>query len=109
MRRGVTIVNTGRGALLDTAAVVRHLKTGHVGALALDVYEEEGPLFFEDHSSSPIRDDIFARLLTFPNVVVTGHQGFFTVEALSNIATTTLSNLDDIAAGRQCVNQVVAS
>nr|WP_305852258.1 NAD(P)-dependent oxidoreductase [Blastococcus sp. PRF04-17] len=93
MRDGVMIVNTSRGALVDTAAVIAGLKTGKIGHLGLDVYEEEADLFFEDLSDRVVRDDVFARLLTFPNVVITGHQAFFTAEALINIASTTIENV----------------
>jgi D-lactate dehydrogenase len=93
MREGVVLINTSRGALIDTQAAVEALKTGRVGALGLDVYEEESDLFFEDLSSHVIQDDTFARLLTFPNVLITGHQAFFTVEAMTNIAETTLANV----------------
>jgi len=93
MRGGVMLINTGRGALLDTRAVIAGLKTGQIGHLGLDVYEEEEDLFFEDHSSSIIQDDVFMRLLTFPNVMITAHQGFLTEEALANIAATTLENV----------------
>lgn len=89
---GVMIVNTSRGALIDTPAVLDALKDGRIGNLALDVYEEEGDLFFEDLSDKVITDDVFARLLTFPNVFVTAHQAFFTDEAMTNIAETTLAN-----------------
>jgi D-lactate dehydrogenase len=108
MRPGVMLVNTGRGALIDTAAVIDALKTGHIGSLAIDVYEEEGSLFFEDRSQQMLEDDVFARLLTFPNVLITAHQGFFTSGALAAIAETTLTNLDDLAAGRPCPNLVSA-
>ena len=94
------IVNTGRGALVDTAAVIDGLKSGRIGSLGLDVYEEEAPLFFEDRSTEVITDDVFARLLTFPNVLLTAHQAFFTEPALQAIAATTLSNLDDLEAGK---------
>ncbi len=97
MKRGVMLVNTSRGAVVDTRAVIRGLKSGHIGALGLDVYEEEGDLFFEDLSASYIPDDVFARLLTFPNVLVTGHQGFFTREALAAIAETTVENIISFA------------
>ncbi|ROH93665.1 2-hydroxyacid dehydrogenase [Stagnimonas aquatica] len=100
MKPGVMLINTSRGALLDTALVIEALKSGRIGALGLDVYEQEGDLFFEDLSSSIVTDDVFQRLLTFPNVVVTGHQAFFTREALAAIAETTLSNADDYLAGR---------
>lgn len=93
MRRGAMLINTSRGALVDTRAVITALKTGQLGALGLDVYEEEADLFFEDLSSTVIQDDVFMRLLTFPNVLITGHQGFFTAEALENIAGTTLANV----------------
>ncbi|TPW27823.1 2-hydroxyacid dehydrogenase [Martelella alba] len=93
MERCKMLVNTSRGGVIDTLAVIEGLKSGQVGALALDVYEEEEDLFFRDLSSTVIRDDIFARLLTFPNVLITGHQGFFTQEALFNIARTTMGNI----------------
>jgi D-lactate dehydrogenase len=93
MKEGVILVNTSRGAVVDTRAVIRGLKSGRIGALALDVYEEEGDLFFKDLSDRIIPDDVFARLLTFPNVLITGHQGFFTREALDGIAATTIANL----------------
>lgn len=93
MKRGVMLINTGRGALIDTRAMIDALKSGHLGYLGLDVYEEESELFFEDRSATIIDDDVFARLLTFPNVVITGHQGFFTEEAMRNIAATTLANV----------------
>ena len=93
MKPGVMLVNTSRGAVVDTRAVIRGLKSGQIGALGLDVYEEEGDLFFEDLSASYIPDDVFARLLTFPNVLITGHQGFFTREALQAISRTTIANI----------------
>jgi D-lactate dehydrogenase len=96
MKRGVTILNTSRGALINAQAVLVGLKSGQIGYLGLDVYEEEADLFFEDLSNQIIQDDVFARLLTFPNVVITGHQGFFTEQALANIAQTTLQNVHDI-------------
>jgi D-lactate dehydrogenase len=92
MKGGVMIINTGRGKLIDTVDLIAGLKSGKIGAAGLDVYEEETEYFFEDFSSSAIDDDILARLLTFPNVLVTSHQGFFTQEALTNIAHTTLEN-----------------
>jgi D-lactate dehydrogenase len=107
MKEGVMIINTSRGGLVDTRAVIRGLKRGRIGALGLDVYEEEGDLFFEDLSGTVIQDDVFARLLTFPNVLITGHQGFFTREALAGIAETTLANATEFAAGRE-VNRVSA-
>ncbi len=100
MRPGAMLVNTSRGALVDTQAVVAALKSRHLGSLGIDVYEEEASLFFEDRSSGGIDDDIFARLVTFPNVLVTGHQGFLTREALAAIASTTLASIDAFEAGR---------
>ncbi len=93
MKSSVMIVNTSRGAVIDTRAVLDALKKRRIGALALDVYEEEGDLFFRDLSGDILSDDVFARLLTFPNVLITGHQAFFTHEALTNIAETTLGNV----------------
>jgi D-lactate dehydrogenase len=103
---GMMIVNTGRGPLIDTRAAIDGLKSGQIGSMALDVYEEEGALFFEDRSSDVLDDDVFARLLTFPNVLITAHQAFLTHEALDAIARVTLANLDDLAAGRPCPNAV---
>ena len=82
MKNGVMLINTSRGALLDTVAIIEALKSGKIGYLGLDVYEEEEEIFFEDRSGLIISDDVFARLLTFPNVIITGHQAFFTREAL---------------------------
>jgi D-lactate dehydrogenase len=92
MKTGAMLINTSRGALVDTRAVIAGLKSGRLGSLGLDVYEEEADLFFEDLSATVIQDDVFSRLLTFPNVLITGHQGFFTREALASIAETTLAN-----------------
>jgi D-lactate dehydrogenase len=108
MKDGVFLINTSRGALLDTPAVVDALKRRKVGFLAIDVYEEESSLFFEDHSSDIINDDTFARLLTFPNVIVTGHQAFLTDRALRNIAETTVQSLSEFAEGRPCENVIPA-
>jgi D-lactate dehydrogenase len=99
MKEGVMLINTSRGALIDTVAVIEGLKCGKIGHLGLDVYEEEGDLFFEDISEKILEDDVFARLLTFPNVLITGHQAFFTHEALANIANTTLKNLSQLEQG----------
>lgn len=99
MKRGVMLINTSRGGLVDTPAVIRGLKSGQVGYLGLDVYEEEADLFFEDLSNQVVQDDVFARLTTFPNVIVTGHQAFFTREALAKIAEVTLANINAFAAG----------
>ncbi|MEM6460214.1 MAG: 2-hydroxyacid dehydrogenase [Planctomycetota bacterium] len=104
MRDGAMLINTSRGGLVDTAAAIEALKTGKLGHLGLDVYEEEDALFFEDHSDDILRDDEFARLLTFPNVLVTGHQAFFTAEALTQIAAVTLDNLTRLEAGDGCEN-----
>jgi D-lactate dehydrogenase len=106
-KRGFMLVNTGRGPLIDTVAVIDALKSGQIGSLALDVYEEEGALFFEDRSGDILDDDVFARLLTFPNVLITAHQAFLTEEALAAIAEVTIANLDDLEAGRPCANAVM--
>ncbi|MDG4764950.1 2-hydroxyacid dehydrogenase [Solwaraspora sp. WMMD406] len=97
MRDGVMLINTSRGALVDTAAVIRGLKSGKIGYLGLDVYEEEADLFFEDLSDQMLGDDLFSRLVTFPNVLITGHQAFFTEEALRNIASATVASLTAFA------------
>lgn len=99
MERRPMLINTSRGALIDTTAVIDGLKSGKIGSLAIDVYEEEGDLFFEDLSNTVIQDDVFSRLLTFPNVLVTGHQAFFTEEAVQQIAEVTIENLDRLEAG----------
>ncbi|MEX2381494.1 MAG: 2-hydroxyacid dehydrogenase [Opitutales bacterium] len=93
MKDGVMLINTSRGGLVDTAAVIHGLKSGKIGYVGLDVYEEEGDLFFEDLSQKVIQDDVFMRLLTFPNVLITGHQAFFTREAVQKIAETTIANI----------------
>lgn len=108
MKRGAMLINTGRGALVDTPALVEALKSGQLGYLGLDVYEEEAELFFEDRSNLPLQDDVLARLLSFPNVIVTAHQAFLTHEALAAIAQTTLDNISAWAAGAP-VNQVTPS
>ena len=107
MKPGVMITNTGRGALVDTRALIEGLKTGQIGYVGLDVYEEEEGLFFQDLSGSVLQDDVFARLLTFPNVIVTGHQGFFTREALRGIAETTMQNIDAFERGVRSGNELV--
>lgn len=99
MRDGVMLINTSRGALVDTRAVIDSLKSGKIGYLGLDVYEEEADLFFEDFSNKVLQDDVFARLLTFPNVIITGHQAFFTSEALDAISTVTLNNISAFERG----------
>ena len=106
MKHRVMIINTGRGALVDTQAVIDGLKSGHIGFLGLDVYEEEEQLFFEDRSGQIIQDDVFMRLLSFPNVIVTAHQAFFTEEALHNIAETTLSNVTAFETGTGTLHRV---
>jgi D-lactate dehydrogenase len=106
MRPGVMLVNTGRGGLIDTQAVVDGLKSARLGSLALDVYEEEAELFFEDRSQEILDDDLFARLLTFPNVLITAHQAFLTNEALSAIAETTLANVTSVFEGGAVPNRV---
>jgi D-lactate dehydrogenase len=99
MRPGAMLINTSRGAVIDTRALIGALKRSHLGSVGLDVYEEEGDLFFKDLSSDVIQDDLFVRLMTFPNVLITAHQGFFTREACVAIAATTLANLDGFARG----------
>lgn len=106
MKDGVFVINTSRGALLDTVAVINGLKSGKIGYLAIDVYEIEGDLFFRDLSNKIVADDVFSRLLTFPNVIVTGHQAFLTDRALHNIAETTLTNFTQFEQTGQCENAV---
>jgi D-lactate dehydrogenase len=101
-------INTSRGMLVDTKALIRALKRGHLGYVGLDVYEEEGEMFFQDLSDEIVPDDVFTRLLTFPNVLATGHQAFFTREALSDIASATIHNLSDFEAGRDNANTLKA-
>ena len=107
MKEGAMLINTSRGALIDTMDVIAALKTGRIGYLGLDVYEQEEKLFFNDLSENIIQDDVIMRLLSFPNVLITSHQGFFTEEALTQIAQTTLGNADDFEAGRVLKNIVV--
>jgi len=106
MKPNVMIVNTGRGAIIDTKAAIKGLKSGRIGWLGIDVYEEEADLFFEDLSGQVIHDDVFSRLQTFPNVLITGHQAFFTSDALHQIATTTLQNLTEVQKSGACENEV---
>ncbi|MBN2712073.1 MAG: 2-hydroxyacid dehydrogenase [Planctomycetes bacterium] len=106
MKDGVMLVNTSRGALIDTVCAIEGLKSGKIGYLGLDVYEEEADLFFEDLSNEVIQDDIFARLLTFPNVIVTGHQAYYTETALNNISDTTLGNVTAYEKDKTCANSV---
>ena len=100
------LINTGRGALVDTPALIQALKSGHLGAAGLDVYEEEEGVFFRDLSGEVLQDDVLARLLTFPNVLITSHQAFLTREALTNIAETTLANVRAFERGDPLVNEV---
>lgn len=107
-KRGVVLINTSRGALVDTRALIAGLKAEHIGAAGLDVYEEEEGVFFRDRSDEILQDDVLARLLTFPNVLITAHQAFLTREALANIATTTLANVSAFERGTPLVNAVRA-
>jgi D-lactate dehydrogenase len=109
LKPGAMLINTSRGALVDTQAVIEALKSGQVGYFGTDVYEEEENLFFEDLSGTVIQDDTFQLLQSFPNVVITAHQAFFTEDALSNIAKTTLSNISTVAVGKDCENTIHAS
>jgi D-lactate dehydrogenase len=106
MKDGVMIVNTGRGGLINTKALIGALKSGKVGAAGLDVYEEESEYFFEDFSMQVLDDDVLARLLTFSNVLITSHQGFFTREAMQNITRTTLENIRDFLDGKPLKNEI---
>ena len=105
-KKGVVILNTSRGALVDAEALLSGIKTRKVGAACLDVYEEEGDLFFEDFSGHILEDDTLARLISMPNVIVTSHQAFLTEEALSNIAETTVNNVADFAERGECPNEL---
>jgi len=106
MKHGVMIINTSRGKLIDTKAIINAMKDGSIGSIGLDVYEEEADLFFENLSDQVIQDDVFARLMTFPNAIITAHQAFFTDTALNNIADTTLGNLKLIESGEPCPNEL---
>ncbi len=106
MKDGVFIINTGRGQLIDTQALIEGLKSRKIGAAGLDVYEEESDYFFEDFSDSFISDDVLARLLTFNNVLVTSHQAFFTAEAMNSIAQITLQNIQDFFTGKSLTNEI---
>jgi D-lactate dehydrogenase len=106
LKPGAMIINTSRGALLDTPAIITGIKSGTIGYLGIDVYEQEEALFFQDLSNTVIQDDTFQLLQSFPNVAITAHQAFFTRNALKNIAETTLTNITDFAQGRPCPNQV---
>ncbi len=106
IKKGAVIINTSRGALIDAEALLEGIKTRKVGAACLDVYEEESELFFEDFSGHIIDDDVLARLISMPNVIVTSHQGFLTKEAISNIAQITVKNVTEIACGTPCQNEL---
>ena len=109
MKDGVMIINTSRGALVDAEAAIDALKSGKIGHLGLDVYEEESSLFFEDLSAELLLDDTFARLMTFPNVLITGHQAFFTETALTTIAEVTIENISAFEAGLDLHTQVLSN
>ena len=106
MKKGVVILNTSRGALIDTEALVEGIKSRKIGAACLDVYEEESNVFFHDYSNHIVNDDVLARLISMPNVIVTSHQAFLTAEALNNIADTTLSNIREFFETGRCANEV---
>ncbi|MEO7099624.1 MAG: 2-hydroxyacid dehydrogenase [Luteolibacter sp.] len=106
MRDGVMIINTSRGALIKATDMIGALKSGKVGYLGIDVYEQEGDLFYQDLSNEIIQDDVLQRLLTFPNVIVTSHQAYFTDTALRNICETTIGNINDFIAGKSSANEV---
>lgn len=107
MKDGVMLINTGRGKLIKTYDLIQGLKSGKIGSAGLDVYEEESQYFFEDLSDRVLTDDILARLLTFNNVIITSHQGFFTREAMHNIATTTMKNIYEFQNSKKLVNEVI--
>ena len=106
MKKGVVLINTSRGALIDTEALVEGIKDRKIGAACLDVYEEESNIFFHDYSNHIVNDDVLARLISMPNVIVTSHQAFLTREALANIADTTLANIREFFGSDRCVNEV---
>jgi len=107
MKDGVMLINTSRGGLIDTQACIEALKSRKIGYLGLDVYEQESELFFQDLSSEIVKDDVFQRLLTFPNVLITGHQGFFTKEALKEIVLTTFENIQEYVDNKKLSNEVL--
>ena len=106
MKDGVMLINTSRGALINTKDAILALKRGKIGYLGIDVYEQEEHLFYKDLSENIIPDDTIARLMSFPNVMMTSHQGFFTKEALTEIAATTVGNIDCVAQGKPSPNEV---
>lgn len=107
MSKGVMLINTGRGGLIETKDLIRALKNGHIGSAGLDVYEEESGIFFNDLSGKILDDDVLTRLMTFPNVLITSHQAFLTHEALGNIVGTTLENISEFEAGSSLRNEVI--
>mgnify|MGYP003656993334 FL=1 len=107
MKKGVMLINTGRGGLVNTQDVINGLKSQQIGYYGMDVYEEEEGLFFEDHSEDILLDDMIARLMTLRNVMITSHQAFLTDTALANIAQTTVDNLDSLEQGLPCKNEVL--
>jgi D-lactate dehydrogenase len=109
LKHGALLINTSRGGLVDTAAAVAALKSGQLGGLGLDVYEGEASLFYRDLSGTVITDDVFERLLSFSNVIVTGHQAFFTREAITTICQTTINSVNEFAAGQALSNEIRAS
>jgi D-lactate dehydrogenase len=106
VKRGALLINTSRGGLVDTEAAIEALKSGQLGGIAIDVYEQEASLFFKDLSGTVITDDVIQRLVSFPNVIVTGHQAFFTCEAVGTILDTTLASIADFASGRPLANEI---
>lgn len=109
VKRGCILVNTSRGGLVDTECAIAALKSGQLGGLAIDVYEQEASLFFQDLSSTIITDDVIQRLVSFPNVIVTGHQAFFTVEAIGQIMRTTIESISDFERGQLLCNRIPAN
>jgi D-lactate dehydrogenase len=109
IKRGALLINTSRGGLVDTEAAIEALKSGQLGGMALDVYEQEEDIFFKDLSGTVIPDDMIQRLVSFPNVILTGHQAFFTREAMEMIMRTTLASIADFEAGRQLANEIKAA
>lgn len=108
LKRGAILINTSRGALVDAEAAIEAIKSGRLGGLGLDVYEQEAHIFFQDLSSEVITDDVIQRLMAFPNVIVTGHQAFFTREAVTTICETTIANLSEFAAGKPLTSEIKA-
>jgi D-lactate dehydrogenase len=109
VKHGALLINTSRGGLVDTDAAIDALKSGRLGGMAIDVYEQEADLFYRDLSSSVISDDVIQRLISFPNVIVTGHQAFFTREALETILGTTLDSISEFESGRSLTNRISRS